>query len=111
MATKEEILEKIKQLRKSINSSESASVLKYEANKLLELIYELNVLQPNQFSRMTGDLSHTIGKEVEWAISAERDMNKKNAAKIRAVEYRKALEHAIDFINMDVSLVDFIGNQ
>ena len=101
---KEELIVKIRNDYKELSKVESASSLESKAKQILELVYALGDLD-SAYHNASDELDHTIRKEVSYALSSEKDMFKKNAAKIRKVEFRKDLEDAIFQISLDLSSI------
>ncbi len=62
-------------------------------------------LDLTSYERAFDDLSHTIEKEVQYAIEAYLASRKKNAAKKRRAEYNEALNRAISQIELDLNLI------
>ena len=96
-----ELKEEIKKLNGTINYNNSAGGLRYTLNQILEKIHKLTQFDKT-FGNEYNELSHTLGKEVEYAIGSEREMNKKNAAKKRKQEFETDIRRAVDQISMEL---------
>lgn len=58
--------------------------------------------EKNRLFHIWGNINHTLNKEVRYIEYEEGRMKKRNAAKIRTVEYFKAVDDACDHIHMDL---------
>lgn len=101
--TKEEVKAEIRRIFNTFSYYGSASHIKGDAKRILELMDDLKQLGEPGCGTAYVEFAHTVGKELEWAISAEKAMNKKNAPKVRQTDYYKSLEWAIDLMDMDLA--------
>ncbi len=114
MNKEELILEIRKQIANfnEVNSQDSPYQLERIGREILKLLRELIELlegdknsekdQIIRYKIIHADLSHTIGKEVQYAIGAYAKTKQRNAPKIRQREYENEVNGAISRMNSDL---------
>lgn len=100
--TRESIIAEIKEIKSRMDYYNSASELEHKAERILRLLQDLNKIEVGKHSNTIDGLFHTINKEVKFTHHHEKEMNKKNAAKVRKTEFRESINEAISQINIDL---------
>lgn len=73
----------------------------------LEVLIEEETIETvkNEYIYVHSCLTHTSNEEVEFIKYHENRMHKRNAAKVRAIEYRNAVAKAVDQVCLDLILI------
>lgn len=116
--TKDELISEIRKQKQKLSDvylDGTPYGLETRGNNILKLLRQLVKAAENgedsekneiiSYKEALNDLSHTIDKEVQYAINAYSESRKKNTAMKRKTEYDEELDNALSQMNRDLSFI------
>jgi hypothetical protein len=103
--TKDEIVNDIRTIFASLNSGMTSARLASSAYNILDLIIQLNSIEPGSCRKEILDLSRTLDKELSYTHEIAKDIYIKNVAFVTEEELIMSKNNVINKIKLDISLL------